>query len=306
MALNYAEKWSPDLLKINIQNSITSPFITNEFNFTGVKKIHFTGMTTSGLKDHSRQGGWNRGTYNQFDKEYEVKQERDIEFFIDKLDVNETNKTASIKNIAMVNERTQVVPEYDSYFFGTVAKAAKDAGLSSETALSSYTKANVYEKLKAFISNVKKYRSVEVMYVRSKIMDLLEQSTAFTRSIEVTTIAEGGAGIETRITSLDGVTLIENLNDDVFYDAFVKDDENGGLKPATGAHPINIILCNLETVKRVNWTDDIYYFEPGQHTEGNGYLYQRALSYDTFVLPNGLDGNVDSVYVDVDTDGVVA
>ena len=44
------------------------------------------------------------------------------------------------------------------------------------------------------------------MYVTSAIMDALEQSTEFTRKIEMTQIAEGGMGIETRVTDIDGVT----------------------------------------------------------------------------------------------------
>ena len=44
------------------------------------------------------------------------------------------------------------------------------------------------------------------------------------------------------------------------------------------------------------------YFAPGTHTEGDGYLYQNRSLSDTFVFPNGRDGKIDSVYVDVDTE----
>ena len=45
----------------------------------------------------------------------------------------------------------------------------------------------------------------------------------------------------------------------------------------------------------------IYYFDPGAHTKGDGYLYQNRSLSDVFVFPNGRDGNIDSIYVDVDT-----
>ena len=38
-----------------------------------------------------------------------------------------------------------------------------------------------------------------------------------------------------------------------------------------------------------------------KHTEGDGYLYQNRSLSDVFVFPNGKDGTVDSVFVDVDT-----
>ena len=42
----------------------------------------------------------------------------------------------------------------------------------------------------------------------------------------------------------------------------------------------------------------IYYFNPGSHTEGDGYLYQERELSDVFTFPNGKDGKVDSVFVD--------
>ena len=48
----------------------------------------------------------------------------------------------------------------------------------------------------------------------------------------------------------------------------------------------------------------IYYFNPGAHTEGDGYLYQERELSDVFTFPNGKNGQVDSVYVDVDPTAV--
>ena len=154
-----------------------------------------------------------------------------------------------------------------------------------------------------------------MMYVSSAIMDALEQFTEFTRKIEMTQIAEGGMGIETRVTDIDGVPIIEVLDDERFYDAFDWEPENGGFAPlkkvaedagnhvaaVTGAHKINVLVACGQTCKIVPKISSIYYFEPGAHTEGDGYLYQNRSLSDVFVFPNGRDGKVDSIYVDVDT-----
>ena len=116
----------------------------------------------------------------------------------------------------------------------------------------------------------------------------------------MTQIAEGGIGIETRITDIDGVTLIEVIDDERFYDKF--DFTDGFVPVASTSHKINVLIASPLTVKTVPKIASIYYFNPGQHTEGDGYLYQDRSLSDTFVFPNGKDNKIDSIYVDVDTE----
>lgn len=237
---------------------------------------------------------------------------------VDKADVDETNATASIQNISRVFEKTWVVPETDALFFSKVAQAAqKTEGYHGSTAASTYTKAKVFGMLKDILAKGKlrryKANGSLIMYVTSQIMDALEQSTEFTRKIEMTQIAEDGLGIETRVTEIDGVPIMEVIDDERFYDAFDWEPEGGGFAPlkkveaasgveaVTGAHKINVLVACGQTCKTVPKINSIYYFEPGGHTKGDGYLYQNRSFSDVFVFPNGRDGKIDSIYVDVDT-----
>lgn len=306
MALNYAEKYSPELLEILIQSTITSPFITTNVRWLDAKTFHFTQMSVSGYKNHNRNGGWNRGEINQTDHPYTLTHDRDVEFLVDKADVDETNQTASIQNISRTFELTQVAPETDALFFSRVAaEAQKEELYHSETATSAYTAENVFSKLKGFLSagKLRRYKANGslIMYVRSELMDLLEISKDFTRKIEMTQIAEGGVGLETRVTDIDGVPVMEVIDDERFYDKFNWLPDNGGFEAATGAHKINVLIACGQTCKTVPKINSIYFFAPGAHTEGDGYLYQNRTLSDTFVFPNGKDGKIDSVYVDVDT-----
>lgn len=318
MALNYAEQWSPELLEILMQGTLTSPFVTSNVRWLDAKTFHFTQMSTSGYKNHSREGGWNKGTYTQTDVPYTLTHDRDVEFIVDKADVDETNATASIQNISRIFEQTWVVPETDALFFSKVAQAAqKTDGYHGSTAASAYTKAKVFGMLKDILAKGKlrryKANGTLIMYVTSQIMDALEQSTEFTRKIEMTQIAEGGMGIETRVTDIDGVPIMEVIDDERFYDAFDWEPEGGGFAPlkkvaaasgvkaVTGAHKINVLVACGQTCKTVPKINSIYYFEPGGHTKGDGYLYQNRSFSDVFVFPNGRDGKIDSIYVDVDT-----
>ena len=312
---NYAQVLEPELLEILMQGALTSPFVTTNVRWLDAKTFHFTQMSTSGYKNHNRNGGWNKGNYVQKDVPFTVTHDRDISFLVDKADVDETNATASIQNISRTFEQTQVVPETDALFFSKVAQAAqKEEGYHSTTAIAAYTIAKVFGMLKDILAKGKlrryKANGSLVMYVSSAIMDALEQSTECTRKIELTQIAEGGIGIETRVTDIDGVAVMEVVDDERFYDAFDWEPEAGGFEPQkkvasgtakAGAHKINVLVACGQTCKTVPKISSIYYFEPGAHTEGDGYLYQNRSLSDVFVFPNGKDNKVDSVFVDVDT-----
>lgn len=328
MALNYAEKWQPELLQIRIQGTLTSPFITDNVRWLDARTFHFTGMRTSGFRKHSRQGGFNRGKYSQFDVPFTIKHSRDVEFFIDKADVLDTNGTAKAENIAKTFTMTQAAPETDAYFYAKIAQIALGEipaypgapavvanSLSSVTAASTYTKANVFQKLKAMLTKAKlrRYRGNGslVGYVTSEIMDLLEQSDSFTRKIEMTQIAEGGIGLETRVTDIDGVPIIEVIDDERFYDKFHFVEGNEEIEDGftlvakdegvRGSRKINVLFASTQTTFTVPRVQSIYMFAPGEHTEGDGYLYQHREDWDTFVFPDGNTEKIDSIFVDVDT-----
>ena len=357
-SLNYAEQFSPVLLPIMIQEALTSPFIVPNVKWLGAKTFHFTQMSTSGYKNHSRTGGWNRGRITQQDFEFTVSVSRDIEFLVDKADVDETNYITSAQNVAMVFQKTQAVPEKDAYFFSKVATTAKSLGAaySSSTAISTYSVENVLTKIKGVIAKVKRYRRSLVVYVCSAVMDLLELSTQLQRKVEMTVIPDGGIGIETRYTMIDGVPILEAIDEDRFYDKFNFNPTNGGFEPIAkveavyaktadtdivdgktyytqsgdtapytytkvaspvvaqigtyyeltntpveGSKKINVLAASTETVVTVPKISSIYFFAPGAHTLGDGWLFQQREDYDTFIFPNGKDGQIDSIAVDIDT-----
>ena len=292
-------KFSDELMATMIQGSLTSPFITKDVKWTGAKTFKFIGMNVSGFKNHNTAGGWNRGTITQFNNEYTITHDRDIEYYLDKRDVIESGVT-TMQNVLMKHVQENSVPEMDAVFFEAVSKAAIKAGLKSETAIGDYTAENVYGKLKAMLKNgrLRAYRTANalVMYVNSDIMDLLEQSKDFVRKIEVTQIAEGGAGIETRMTHIDGIPVFEVYDTERFYTAF---DYTENFVPASNGKKLNVAIVSLETVKTVPLIDDVAILTPEQYrTNGNGYTGQLRQLYDTFVFPNNKGNKVDSVFVD--------
>ena len=294
-SLNYAEKYTGKILEIINQGLLTAPFLTTNVEWVGAKDFHFTQQSVSGYKAHSRDGGWNKGTINETDKVYTVAHDRDISFLVDKADTDETARTAAIENISNTFVQTQQIPEMDCYAFSKIATVANEAGLVEVTKRASLTKENVYSTIVKAIGKGKlklyRQRGSLVGYVRSEVMDLLALSTEATANITVDTIVDGERALETRVAKVNGVPLFEVVDDERFYTSF---DFTEGYE-ADGSE-INMLFASVEMVHTVPKISSIYYFNAGQHTEGDGDLYQNRSLMDTFVFPNGKDGKVDSVY----------
>ena len=294
-SLNYAEKYTGKILEIINQGLLTAPFLTTNVEWVGAKDFHFTQQSVSGYKAHSRDGGWNKGTINETDKVYTVAHDRDISFLVDKADTDETARTAAIENISNTFVQTQQIPEMDCYAFSKIATVANEAGLVEVTTRASLTKDNVYSTIVKAIGKGKlklyRQRGSLVGYVRSEVMDLLALSTEATSNITVDTIVDGERALETRVAKVNGVPLFEVVDDERFYTSF---DFTEGYE-ADGSE-INMLFASVEMVHTVPKISSIYYFNAGQHTEGDGDLYQNRSLMDTFVFPNGKDGKVDSVY----------
>lgn len=298
--INYAEQWSDELLQIIDDGAYSSPFLTpNErVKWLGAKTFHFTKMDVSGFKPHSRDGGYNRGSIVQEDKEFTLEHDRDISFFVDVADVDESKQTANLQNVSRVFTQKHSAPETDARFFERVAKAAIADGYY-ET-MTGFTAANTYSRLVKMFQRkeLKKYRAMGglIAYVSGEIMDNLENSTEVKKSLDIkTTSINEKQGIETRIAFINGVTIIEVVDDTRFYTSF--DYADGFV--ANGSK-INVCIAHPSMVKTVVKFNNIKLFANGTHTEGDGDLYQRRDLWDTFVFPNGLDGKCDAVYVNIE------
>ena len=298
--MNYAQKWMPGLLSLVVSRTLTNMFMVSakDVGFLNAKTFHLTSIALSGYKEHSRSGGWNRGKVTNSDTTFTLKHDRDIEFFIDRLDIDETNQALSIQNIAARFTVTQQAPEVDALFFQRVCEnAAKGDGLLTETAPDTITPDNVLQYLKGLTrrGNISLYRphGTYYIYVTPEIMDALELCKAFTRVIDVTKV--GGSLVDTRITSWNGYKLVEVEDLSRFYSKF---DFAEGYKPASDGKKINAVVASPYTVKTVAKIESIFYFVPGNHTNGDGYLYQDRRHWDTIVLPNG-DAEIDSIAVDL-------
>jgi hypothetical protein len=166
--------------------------------------------------------------------------------------------------------------------------------------MTGFTAANTYSRLVKMFQRkeLKKYRAMGglIAYVSGEIMDYLESSTEITKTLDIKTQSiNEKQGIETRITTINGVTIIEVVDDTRFNTSFDYSDGFVG-----NGSKINVCIAHPSMVKTVNKISSIKFWANGTHTEGDGDLYQRREYWDTFVFPNGLDGTNDAVYVNIE------
>lgn len=282
MAIVYTENKTGSFDKKLVQGLYTAELETPNVNWmNGGKSFTLATIATSGFKDHTRNKGFNSGTYENDKEVYTMGQDRDVEFYIDTQDVDETNQELAIGNISKTFIDEHATPELDAYRFSTLAKAAGTKNVDA-----SITPANAYSKLKDGIKAVRKYGPQNIVgYVSSNVMDALERSTEFTRSITNQNV--GQTALESRVTSLDGVKLVEVVEDERFFAAY---DFTDGFTPVADAAQINYLFVAKPAVIAKVKENYVAMFNPGDHTQGDGYLYQNRMYHDLWVLKKHVGG----------------
>lgn len=287
--INYAEKYGDTLDQVIKQSTLTNVLETPNVNWMGARTFHVPSLSVSGYKTHSRNGGFNRGTVEATFEPYTLGFDRDVELFVDKMDVDESNQVASAANITKVFLNENAGPEIDAYRLSKLATKAISTGNGTSEAIATGTPTDAVGRLRADLRKVRKFGTQNlVAYVSSDVMALVEQYKEGKGSI---TIGNEGSIIETRVTILDGVRLIEVFDVDRFHTSY---DFTDGFVPAVGSYELNWLIVYKGAVIAKAKLNSVYLFEPGNHTQGDGYLYQNRLYHDLFVLKNQAAGVVAS------------
>ncbi|EIA6936161.1 hypothetical protein K7Q24_002689 [Listeria monocytogenes] len=287
MAINYVDKYGKELDQKLVFGTYTNELETSNLLWLDAKTFKIQTITTTGLKPHTRNKGYNEGSASNENTAYTITFDRDVEFFVDVMDVDETGQALTAANVTKEFNSRHSAPEVDAYRFSKLATEAKKNGHSADEAI---TEENVFRTLKAAIRKVKKYGTQNlVMYVSVDVMAALELSKDFTRTISNQNI--GPSSLETRVTGIDGVKLVEIEAEDRFYDTF---DFTDGYKPAASAKKLNYLLINKGSVIGGTKHASIYLHAPGSVGQGDGWLYQYRVYHDIFVKEQQKDGVIAS------------
>ncbi|MGN0299224.1 MAG: capsid protein [Lachnospiraceae bacterium] len=245
------------------------------------KNLKIPKLTVSGYKDHVRGSlGFNTGNYSN---DYEIKtldHDRDVEFVIDPMDVDETNLVASIANIQSRFDTTQAIPEADCYTYSKIYTEASRVGATIKTA--ALTAANV---LADFDANLEAMEEAGVpldrviLYCTPAYRTLLKNAEGITRQLNVDRFA---TGIDRRVYSLDDIKKIITVPSARFKTAY---DFTNGCVAASGAKQIDYILIDPEAQVSRDKYAYIHVFTPGTDSRtSDNYLYQNRKYNGTFAI----------------------
>lgn len=283
MAINYAELFESQLQQKYARELTSAALTTDRARFVGAKTIHIPRLDLAGYKDHNRAGGWNRQAVNN---DYETKvlqHDRDVEFFVDAMDVDETNQVLSAANITNVFVTEQAIPELDSYRYSKLlAEQQNYGGTPDTTALDINNVLQVFDELMETMDEASVPESGRILYVTPTVHKLLKQAEDIQRTFYV---QSGPGRVARAVNQLDDVNVVK-VPSDRMKSAY---DFTDGFAPGVEAKQINMILVHPSAVLAPIKHSAIYLWAPGSHTHGDGWLYQNRSYTDLFVIERKVD-----------------
>lgn len=261
MAINFAEKFSPQIDERFKKASITGPAINNNYDFIGVKTVKVYSVPTVAMTDYTRTGDSRYGTPAELQdtlQEMTMEKDRSFTFTIDR---GNNLEQMMIKGAGQALQRQideVIVPEIDKYRLEKIAEGAKN------TATAAITKANAYS---AFLDGTEKLTDElapaagRIAYVTSNYYKLIKQDSSFIQASDLAqeTLIRGQLGM------IDGVPIV------VLPASWM---------PENVAFIITNSIACCAPVKLADYK--IHDNPPGI----NGWLVEGRVMYDAFVLNN--------------------
>lgn len=280
--LNYVTTFLPRLVEMYGHLSCSDDLYHSNpgIEVINTKDIRIPSIKVGGYKDHNRGVlGFNTGSYSNDWKTKSLDHDRDIEFAVDPMDVDETAQVVSISNIQANFERTQAIPEQDCYTFSKIYTEAKRVGANINNTV--LTKENILDMLDADMeafaeAGVPLERCI--LYVTPTVNRTLKNAEGIQRYLE----ANGGANIDRRVHSVDDINKIKEVPSDRLKTIYNFTD---GCIPDAAAKQINYILIDPECqVSRMKYSY-VNVFTPGHDSRtADNYLYQNRKFNGTFAI----------------------
>ena len=282
----YAEAFT-NLLQQKYAKELCSDELTKSnpgVKFINAKTIKLPRMTVSGYKDHTRTPGFNAGTMSNDYEPKALAHDRDIEFWVDPMDIDETNLTLSVANIQNTFETEQAIPEKDSYRFSKLySELSTFSGRINNETITATNFLEAFDTEMSYMDEAGVPEEGRILYVTPTMKKIVKEAEGIQRVMAVTTPST----INRNVQSLDDVTIkmvpeARMKTKYKFTDWFVA---------AEDSKQINFILIHPTCVVCRDKYSYIKLFTPGTDSRtADGYLYQNRNYGDLFLLEKKVEG----------------
>ena len=273
------QKYSRELISYDLTQSNPS------IKFINAQTIKLPRVALSGYKDHNRNSlGFNTGTITNDWEPKKLMHDRDIEFALDPMDVDETNLVLEVANIQNVFEEEQAIPEKDSYRFSKLYVEAKTytskGAVIDNTVLSAATVLDWFDTQMEYMDDNSVPSEGRILYVTPAMNKMIKNAQQIQRSINVNS---NNGNIDRRVYSLDDV-IIKKVPSARFKTKYNFTD---GCVPAEDAKQINMMLVHPSCVVSRDKYAYMKLFTPGSDSRtADKYVYQNRYYTDTFLIEN--------------------
>lgn len=283
--INYATRFERDLKQKYKRESLTADLTTEKITFVNAKTVKIPYLELGGFKDHTRNGGFNRQNVKNDYMTKTLSHDRDVEFFVDTEDVDESNLAVAAANLTNTFEEEHAIPEEDCY---RISKLYSDyTGLGKTADTTELTVKNILSKYDDYMEAMDEAEVPEegrILYATPAVEKLLKNAEDVKRVFSLN--AGNGNGFMRAVRSLDDVK-IKKLPSSRMKTAYNFTD---GCVPGASAEQLNMILVHPKSVLACDKHSYIKLWAPGTHTQGDGFLFQLRKYWDLFVVDTRVDG----------------
>ena len=290
--LQYSQQFQT-VLDAQMLASATSAFMeanAGQVKYDGGDTVHIPEISMQGLAKYDRDEGFNQGSVTLKFNPYKMTQDRGRTFQLDSMDVNETNFVATAGTVMGEFQRTQVIPEIDSYRYSKIAALAT----SENKVTTGFTPAvaTILEKLEAEITDIQDVVGEDeglIVVMSTKLRTILNNADKFNRYLNVAEFKNGS--INTTVKSFNdipilGVPSARMKTAYVFNDGKTANQQAGGFKADTGAKDINWIIMPQRAPIAVSKTDKVRVFTPDVNQKADAWKIDYRKYHDLWIPKN--------------------
>lgn len=290
-SIEYATLFQNTLDKQMVQMATTGWMEANSsmVKYNGGNTIKIADIVTDGLKDYDRANGFgSAGAVTLTFNPYGFDKDRSQTFNLDSMDVDESNFLATATNVMSEFQRSQVIPEVDSYRYSKIYSLALG---SSKVGTYTPDKATIFEQLITDIATVEdEIGEGEEMVITMSIpaATILDQADKIEKKLDVMDFTQGA--MSRKVRSLDGTPIIRVTSKRLKNEYEFKTGAQNGFAPVTGALDINWIITVRKSVIGITKTDKPRIFNPDVNQNADAYKIDYR-KYHTLIIPkNKLEG----------------
>jgi len=269
--------------------------------YNGGNTVKIPKFVMDGMGNYDRATGYTNGSSSLTYETMTMTQDRGRSFLLDAMDVNETNFVANASTLMGEFQRTQVIPEVDSYRISKIAALA----IAASKAVGGYTPIvdDILTHLRSDIAIIQDVIGADVPLVitmSTVTLNILEGSKELTRQLNVGTL-QSNVDLTYSVKTIDECPIVEMPSARMktaytFYDGLTAGvNLTGGFVPAVGAKSINWLITAQSAPIAVCKQDAIRIFTPEQNLDADAFKINYRKYHDLWIP----DNKMASVFVNV-------